>query len=245
MSGKRNASPRSILIDGGKISYTLVKKRIKNLNMRVRPDGSVHVSVPHWVSVKQADDFVKSRLSFILRARETYEKREDVLKACPSYREGDVFFYFGEKKTIHVRACERGEKEGVQIMEDRLVLSVCRPHEQADRTKVMETWIRKIALYYFDALCTKVFPRFAPFSVSKPEVRVRKMKAVWGNCRPKAGIVTFNTRLVHTPHNCCLYVCVHELCHLVHPNHSASFYKLVASILPDYQKRKEELSRFG
>jgi predicted metal-dependent hydrolase len=41
------------------------------------------------------------------------------------------------------------------------------------------------------------------------------------------------------------YVVVHELCHLQHMNHDRSFWRLVGSILPDYKKREEYLSKYG
>ena len=39
------------------------------------------------------------------------------------------------------------------------------------------------------------------------------------------------------------YVVVHELAHLVHQNHGPAFYRLVASVLPDYRQR-EALLRY-
>jgi predicted metal-dependent hydrolase len=41
------------------------------------------------------------------------------------------------------------------------------------------------------------------------------------------------------------YIVVHELCHLVHLNHSKDFWNLLASILPDYQERREWLKKNG
>ncbi|MBN1684702.1 MAG: M48 family metallopeptidase, partial [Gammaproteobacteria bacterium] len=45
------------------------------------------------------------------------------------------------------------------------------------------------------------------------------------------------------PIDCLDYVLVHELSHLVYPYHSPEFYQLMAIIMPDWQKRKERLSR--
>lgn len=48
-----------------------------------------------------------------------------------------------------------------------------------------------------------------------------------------------------TPERCIEYVMVHELCHLIHFNHSENFYSLLAEILPDWKERKKELRSFS
>ncbi len=41
------------------------------------------------------------------------------------------------------------------------------------------------------------------------------------------------------------YLIVHELCHLIHLNHSKNFWDLVSAILPDYKERKDWLKKNG
>ena len=59
----------------GIISYSLTHKRIKNWNLRVR-EGQVFLSVPQRVSERQADEFIRSRTGWILRALERQNKGE-------------------------------------------------------------------------------------------------------------------------------------------------------------------------
>lgn len=49
------------------ISYKLTRKKVKNWNLRVR-EGQVLLSVPLRVSDRQADEFVRSRGEWIVRA---------------------------------------------------------------------------------------------------------------------------------------------------------------------------------
>ncbi len=69
---------------------------------------------------------------------------------------------------------------------------------------------------------------------------VRPMRSRWGSCSVD-GHVTLNAELVRLPHRLVEYVAVHELCHLVHHNHSAAFYFQVACCLPDWRQRRAEL----
>ncbi|WP_337961185.1 M48 metallopeptidase family protein [Caloramator sp. mosi_1] len=41
------------------------------------------------------------------------------------------------------------------------------------------------------------------------------------------------------------YILVHEMCHLYYKNHSKDFWNLVSKIMPDYEKRREWLRRYG
>ncbi len=61
----------------GEICYELVRKKVKNINLRVRPDGSVTVSANRRVSLRFLDDFVRSKSGFIRAARQRYAEREE------------------------------------------------------------------------------------------------------------------------------------------------------------------------
>ena len=56
---------RTVSTPQGMIQYLLAVKKVKNMNLRVRPDGSVHVSVSRRVPKTAADDFVRSRADWI------------------------------------------------------------------------------------------------------------------------------------------------------------------------------------
>ena len=52
-----------------KLVYELTRKRIKNINLRLRRDGTLAVSAPRWVSAAEIDRFVQSRAGWAARAR--------------------------------------------------------------------------------------------------------------------------------------------------------------------------------
>ena len=70
---------RLVQTEAGEIEYLLVKKRIKNLNLRIRDDGSVHLSVPLVCTVSQADAFIASRCRWILAHRQNVVPCADLL----------------------------------------------------------------------------------------------------------------------------------------------------------------------
>ena len=67
---------RTVCAGGKKIKYILERKQVKNINLRVRPDGSVKVSASPRVDESQIDDFVLSKAEFILKALERFKSAE-------------------------------------------------------------------------------------------------------------------------------------------------------------------------
>lgn len=60
----------------GPLTYTLTRKAVKNLNLRVGAGGEIMVSIPRRCSVKQADDFVRDRSGWIADAVARRERRQ-------------------------------------------------------------------------------------------------------------------------------------------------------------------------
>ena len=67
---------RTVCTGEKKINYILERKQVKNINLRVRPDGIVKVSASPRVDESQIDDFVLSKAEFILKALERFKSEE-------------------------------------------------------------------------------------------------------------------------------------------------------------------------
>ena len=171
----------------GDIEYELTLKRIKNVNMRVKPDGSVSVSAPYGTDRGFIDDFVLSRKQFIAAARRKMSIRQPVPEIA------------AEKEIIYAKL--------------------------------------------YDIL-QKTYNRFSEYGFDMPELRIRRMKSQWGNCRKERGIITLNAYLYGLPTECIELVAAHELSHMVEPNHSSAFYAVLAKAMPDWKIRDAELKRW-
>ena len=80
--------------------------------------------------------------------------------------------------------------------------------------------------------------------VSYGRISIREQKTRWGSCSAKKNL-NFNWKLMLAPPDVLDYVVVHELCHLVHMDHSQAFWALVGSVLPDYRVRRRWLKEHG
>jgi predicted metal-dependent hydrolase len=75
-------------------------------------------------------------------------------------------------------------------------------------------------------------------------IAIRDTRSRWGSCSAN-GSLSFSWRLALAPRRILDYVVVHELCHLVHHDHSRRFWSLLDSVRPDYREEREWLSNHG
>ena len=81
------------------------------------------------------------------------------------------------------------------------------------------------------------------FDGPRPQrVRVRDLSSRWGSCSSR-GSISLNSRLLILPRDLQRYVIYHELCHLVHMNHSARFWQLLACYVPEPRQQRQHLNR--
>lgn len=93
------------------------------------------------------------------------------------------------------------------------------------------------------ALVRELLPLWeARMGVKAAAIRYREMVSRWGSCQPKTGRITLNLRLSLKSERCIEYVLVHELCHLLHPDHSPAFRSAMTALMPDWRERKQELN---
>lgn len=74
---------RQIACEGGVISYVLTRKPVKNINLRIKPDGRVLVSANNRVPIGFIDAFVRQKQAFILSALARFEEKETRCRTCP------------------------------------------------------------------------------------------------------------------------------------------------------------------
>jgi predicted metal-dependent hydrolase len=79
--------------------------------------------------------------------------------------------------------------------------------------------------------------RVAALSIRDPRTR-------WGSCT-STGRLSFSWRLVLAPPEVLRYVAVHEVCHIVEPNHQPAFWALVERLMPGWRAQRLWLRRHG
>ena len=113
-------------------------------------------------------------------------------------------------------------------MEARAARAVTPEQERELRRQAAEDIPRRVA-------------RWAPLvGVTPASVKITGAQKRFGSCSSKGGLC-FSWRLMQYPDEAIDYVVVHELCHLLHHDHSPRFWAAVAAVMPDYKQRQKLL----
>ena len=155
---------------------------------------------------------------------------------------GESFSLFG--RNLYLKVLEGG-KVGTQLIDDYLITTV-RTSEIGDlRKSRIKTYLEK---WYIQEAYQKLEEKVMRYSkiirVFPREIKVRNYKTRWGSCDSK-GRLTFNFHLIKAPHEIVDYVVIHELCHMIQPNHSKFFWNEVARFDPSFKNHKKWLKLNG
>lgn len=210
------------------ITYTLVTKQVKNINMRISSKGEVVVSANPFVPMDKIDDFVSSKVSWIVKHQKSMQERSQ-----KSMIDDKHIVLFGNSLKIRKTT---GKYNHVSYDKDTLYVH-CR--EQADPEKVIRQFLDKLCRDVFLDIATLTFRSLSDYHLEFPDVKIRDMKSRWGSCTPAKNSITLNRKLIHYPFELIEYVVLHEFVHFIQPNHSKAFYNIIENYMPDYKTRME------
>lgn len=153
---------------------------------------------------------------------------------------GDVLYYLGDKRTLTVIREPRSRAK-VKCVMDRLLLWIPYEADYEYKRKQLEKWYRKEAFAVFSQ---KAAGYAEVLKVHFKNIRIKDQKSRWGSCSGR-GNLNFNWRILMAPEPVCDYVIIHEVCHLIHLDHSPGFWSLVESLCPGYRQYKKWLREEG
>lgn len=244
---------------------TITRKKIKNLYLRVHPDGTVSVSAPKRLSDKAIREFVNSKTDWIEAQLQKLEERKRAGQqtgikqpAEPDYLTGEIHYYWGCPCKLLVE--ETVGKSWVEFVENPHFgeASSSKKSEQTDtdtfgilhmRAPVNSTMEQRKHLleeFYREKLklvIPELIEKYSRIVGKTPkEWRIRNMKTRWGTCNTKEGRIWLNLNLAKKHPDCLHYVIVHELTHLHVPNHSKAFWVRMDVYYPQWREIRKLLN---
>ena len=233
-------SQRAVIVEGREILYSLERKPVRNLNLRVRKDGRVYVSADAYIPCGEIDAFVVSKAPYIQKALDHFHEMAQYRPQPKQYVSGETFTILGRGLRLQVT---QAAKESISADGIYIQLGVRDLHNIERKRRIVNRFLDQQCRMVFCDVMDMLYPSFQKYGVQRPSLRIQDMETRWGSCLAKKGIITLNKRLLEAPRHCIEYVVMHELCHMVHPNHSRQFYAFLTMLMPDWKERKQYLDK--
>ena len=230
---------KKIDLNGRLVEYDLQRKKVKNINLRVKRDMTITISASDRVSIQTIEAFMQKKADLILQALDKFGTIPQTSHE-PDLSDGALIPIFGDPTKLCITL---GSKNTAFLDSGIITLVVKDPNSYEIKKRALTALLEVICREKIIALCKAAYPHFSDLCPTLPEIKFRHMKSRWGSCMPKRGILTFNYALVHAPVECIEYVVFHEFTHFAHPDHSKNFYARLSLYIPDYKERKLRLEK--
>jgi predicted metal-dependent hydrolase len=192
--------------------------RARRYLLRLRPDGTVRVTIPRRGTISAARDFALRNVGWL---EQQFQRLAARPKTPVSWNPGTEILFRGERVRIETDA-----DGSIRFGSERLSIS----NAVADFRPAIEKHLRKLAA---QELPPRVMELAAIHGVSVSRVSVRNQRSRWGSCS-RRGTISLNWRLIQSPGFVRDYIILHELAHRWQMNHSEKFWQEVARLCPDY-----------
>ena len=217
------------------LGYEVERKRVKNINLRIRSDLSVYISAPVNLDKYYIEQFIISKKEWIdknIKKINEYSKN----RVEEDYTNRSKIKFLGKLYTLEVKISNFDKL----IFKDNNFILYTLNDDFEYKKKII------YAFYYNEA--NKIFKdRIENWKHIMREnfdrLIIKTIKGKWGYCNCYKKIIALNIELIKRSLFEIDYVCVHELAHLKHPNHSINFYRHIEKYIKNY-KEAEKLLKY-
>ncbi len=216
--------------------------RRNTVSLFVDPYEGVYLRAPVRTSLETLSRVVYSRGAWILKK----QRRIDEIRELLPQREGvagETFLYLGKQyrlKIIHHLAKKNNAAlKGKYLIVQGSFGNNGQYKDQVNRN--LKQWYKRHALSVLERRCALYAKKL---KTGLPEIYLGNQLKRWASCH-NPNKIYFNWQIIMAPMTLIDYVVAHELCHLVHHNHSFRYWALLGRIMPDYEERRERLRKEG
>src|SRR5690606_3359587 len=144
--------------------------------------------------------------------------------------------YLGRQYRLQIHV---GLSESVKLKGQFIEVTV---PDKSKAKDLLNQWYLEHAKNKFHSIAEPLIERFKKYNVKPGSVVLRDMPTRWGSCTPKGKII-LKPELIKAPKGCIEYVIIHELCHLIHHDHTQKFIDLQTKEMKDWEKWKMKLEK--
>jgi predicted metal-dependent hydrolase len=224
----------NITLGNREIQLQISKKSRKTISIKISDKGEIIVSSPLHITNAKIHELLKTKEKWIVSKLDELEivRRE-------SHKVTDGIKYLGKVYPLSIANNEKGKLELIFDNEKFYIRT----------SEIKEELLRQAIISWYISRCREVFQHRIKYysetlKVYPKRIAIKDQKTRWGSCSSR-GNINLNYRIIMAPLKVIDYLIVHELCHLVHMNHSKEFWNLVGETLPNYEEYRRWLKVNG
>lgn len=225
----------SIDFGSKQIKFQVKFAKRKSLGITVTPDMEVLATAPIDTPIERIKEKIRHRAPWIIKQQGFFLSFHP--KSAPKrYVSGESHLYLGRNYRLRILS---GKSNRVTYKGRFIEVT------SKDKSKVkslLRKWYREKAKDKFAEIAEPLIQKFRKYQVEPRGLYLQEMTTRWGSCTSRGKII-LNPELIKAPKACIEYVIVHELCHLVHPNHTHKFFDLQTKEMKDWEKWKNKLEK--
>ena len=222
---------KTFIINGRTLDCEIKRSRRKTVALYVFPDGRVEIRVPWLYNINNVESFLVKHSRWLFKRLDS--KNANVITQ-KRFVDGELHYFLGKQYPININI---SSKNSIVFQDNAIRISTKSPDLVES---LLDRWYLEQAKRVFQEIAIPLVKQMEKYNVAPTSFSIRKMKTRWGSCSRK-GSISLNLHLIKLPEQCIKEVILHELCHLVHFNHSKEFYALMTAEMPDWKVWKKEL----
>ena len=223
-----------------RVAYAIRRsaRRKKTVAVTVDPTGSVLLVAPEHLTTRRLDAIVSRKAGWIVRRIRRAESHGPPLSPR-EFVSGESVRYLGRHYRLKVHPHETGDAKlrGGWLY----VPAPAGPRQTAEVCDAIVAWFRHHAA---ERLPERVAAWRPKAGVAMPRVVIANQQKRWGSCDQR-GTIRLNWRIIQAPLRLVDYVVAHELVHLRHRGHGHDYWQALGRVMPDYERRREDLRQRG
>lgn len=216
--------------------------RRRTVGISVDPARGVLVAAPPDVPLARLDSVVHRKAVWIVGRLRAVGRTAPRLTPR-EFVSGESYLYLG--RSYRLKLTPQAEPSEARLVGGWIQVGVEKTGGGSTRASAvrsaLESWYRAHAAERLTERVQRPAPRVVG---SVPKILLREQPKRWGSCDAR-GALRFNWRIIQAPMRLVDYVVAHELVHLVEKNHTRAFWALLGKVMPDYERRREELRVLG
>ena len=217
------------------IDFQLEFSNRKSLGITVTPDLEVLVKAPIDTTIEKVKEKLRKKAPWIIRQQSfflTFHPKMTDRK----YVGGETHLYFGRQYRLKIIF---DPVESVKLKGKFIEVTTL---DKAKVEELVSNWYLHNAKKKLHTIAIELIEKFKKYKVEPSSIVLREMPTRWGSCTAKGKII-LNPELIKAPKGCIEYVIIHELCHLIHHDHTQKFLDLQTKEMPNWGKWKMKLEK--